>query len=79
MSGPGLRPLNYGTIPTRAGLGIVCSFEGLPLGVTGVDELHRQMRGMLQRGEMSTLRVLLERVGFAWPDPLAATVAARRS
>jgi len=66
MTGPGLRRLNYGVLPTRQALNLVCRFEGLPAGVTSVDELHREMRSLLARGELAALRVLLARVGFEW-------------
>lgn len=78
MTGPGLRRINYGTLPSRQYLAVVCAYEGLPIGATSVDDLLRTMRQMLQGGEVSALRLLLERVGLEWPDPMAATAEAHR-
>lgn len=79
MSGPGLRKLNFGTIPTVGYLAIVCRFEGLPAGATSVAHLHREMQQLAHRGEWSTLRVLLARVGLEWNDPATETLKARAS
>jgi len=73
---PGLRPLNFGTLPAVATLRIVAKFEGLPAGVTSVEELHRELQTLLRHGEMATLRVLLERIGFEWTNPVTATLEA---
>lgn len=79
MSGPGLRTINFGTLPTISYLAIVVEHEGLPAGATSVEHLYTEMHGLRDRGDFAALRVLLERVGLQWNDPLEATVAARRS
>lgn len=79
MNGPGLRRINHGTLPSVAYLAIVAKHEGLPLGAKGVEDLHREMQQLLRAGNNAQLRVLLERVGIEWADPLTATVTARRS
>lgn len=64
-----LRPLIFPTLPTVATLAVVAKHEGLPAGATSVEELHRELQAMLRRGELTQLRVLLERIGFEWQGP----------
>lgn len=78
MSAPGPRLLSWGTIPERQYLNIVCRLEGMPTGVTSVDELERELRRLRDAGRWSDLRAVLLRLGIDWKDPLAATVVQQR-
>lgn len=75
MSGPGMRRLNFGTLPSLAYLAIVCKHEGLPLGAKGVEDLYREMQQLLRAGNLAQLRVLLERVGIEWAAPSRAVAS----
>lgn len=78
MSGPGLRPLMFGTLPTAATLRIVEKYEGKVNGM-GAEALHRELQAMLRRGEMAALRVLLERIGFEWGQPTVMPEVMRKA
>lgn len=65
MTGPELRPLHFGTLPTLAGLGLVCAFEGTA-GFPSVRALYERMVLLKKRGELAELRELLATVGFEW-------------
>ena len=65
MTGPEPRPLNFGTIPTLAGLGLVCAFEGTA-GYRSVRALYDEMVRLKTARQWDELRRLLALVGFAW-------------